>query len=127
MFIKLLLFTLLFHIIDDFVLQPICLSKLKQKKWWEKQEGYSIFYKDDYKTALAIHSLSWSIMVHIPLIAVFPSLSSTALLISFIVNSIIHYIVDDYKANKLKINLFQDQSIHFCQIVETIFILLRFV
>lgn len=29
--IKLFLLSVLFHIIDDFVLQPICLSKLKQK------------------------------------------------------------------------------------------------
>ena len=41
MFIKIVLFMILFHIIDDFVLQPISLSNLKQKKWWEKQEGYS--------------------------------------------------------------------------------------
>ena len=41
MFIKILLFMILLHIIDDFVLQPISLSNLKQKKWWKKQEGYS--------------------------------------------------------------------------------------
>ena len=120
MFIKILLFMILFHIIDDFVLQPISLSNLKQKKWWEKQEGYSDKYKDDYKVALAIHSISWSIMIHIPLVIMFPSLGQLALLISFIVNTVIHYYIDDLKANKLKINLFEDQMVHFWQICTTL-------
>lgn len=120
MFIKILLFMILFHIIDDFVLQPISLSNLKQKKWWKKQEGYSDKYKDDYKVALAIHSISWSIMIHIPLVIVFPSLGQLALLISFIVNAVIHYYIDDLKANKLKINLFEDQMVHFWQICTTL-------
>lgn len=120
MFIKILLFMILLHIIDDFVLQPISLSNLKQKKWWEKQEGYSDKYKDDYKVALAIHSISWSIMIHIPLVIVFPSLGQLALLISFIANAVIHYYIDDLKANKLKINLFEDQIVHFWQICTTL-------
>ena len=120
MFIKILLFMILLHIIDDFVLQPISLSNLKQKKWWKKQEGYSDKYKDDYKVALAIHSISWSIMIHIPLVIMFPSLGQRALLISFIVNAVIHYYIDDLKANKLKINLFEDQMVHFWQICTTL-------
>lgn len=124
MFIKIVLFMILFHIIDDFVLQPISLSNLKQKKWWEKQEGYSDKYKDDYKVALAIHSISWSIMIHIPLVIMFPSLGQFALLISFIVNAVIHYFIDDLKANKLKINLFEDQMVHFCQICTTLSIIM---
>lgn len=120
MFIKILLFMILLHIIDDFVLQPISLSNLKQKKWWKKQEGYSDKYKDDYKVALAIHSISWSIMIHIPLVIMFPSLGQLALLISFIVNAVIHYFIDDLKANKLKINLFEDQMVHFWQICTTL-------
>lgn len=124
MFIKIVLFMILFHIIDDFVLQPISLSNLKQKKWWKKQEGYSDKYKDDYKVALAIHSISWSIMIHIPLVIMFPSLGQLALLISFIVNAVIHYFIDDLKANKLKINLFEDQMVHFCQICTTLSVII---
>ena len=124
MFIKIVLFMILFHIIDDFVLQPISLSNLKQKKWWEKQEGYSDKYKDDYKVALAIHSISWSIMIHIPLVIMFPSLGQLALLISFIVNAVIHYFIDDLKANKLKINLFEDQMVHFFQICTTLSVIM---
>ena len=124
MSIKNVLYMILFHIIDDFVLQPISLSNLKQKKWWEKQEGYSDKYKDDYKVALAIHSISWSIMIHIPLVIMFPSLGQLALLISFIVNAVIHYFIDDLKANKLKINLFEDQMVHFCQICTTLSVIM---
>ena len=124
MFIKIVLFMILFHIIDDFVLQPISLSNLKQKKWWEKQEGYSDKYKDDYKVALAIHSISWSIMIHIPLVIMFPSVGQLALLISFIVNAVIHFFIDDLKANKLKINLFEDQMVHFCQICTTLSVIM---
>ena len=124
MFIKILLFMILLHIIDDFVLQPISLSNLKQKKWWKKQEGYSDKYKDDYKVALAIHSISWSIMIHIPLVIMFPSLGQLALLTSFIVNAVIHYFIDDLKANKLKINLFEDQMVHFCQICTTLSVIM---
>ena len=124
MFIKILLFMILLHIIDDFVLQPISLSNLKQKKWWKKQEGYSDKYKDDYKVALAIHSISWSIMIHVPLVIMFPSLGQLALLISFIVNAVIHYYIDDLKANKLKINLFEDQMVHFCQICTTLSVIM---
>ena len=124
MFIKIVLFMILFHIIDDFVLQPISLSNLKQKKWWEKQEGYSDKYKDDYKVALAIHSISWSIMIHIPLVIMFPSLGQLELLTSFIVNAVIHYFIDDLKANKLKINLFEDQMVHFCQICTTLSVIM---
>lgn len=39
--------------------------------------------------------------------------------ISVIVNAIIHAIVDDLKANKLKISLVTDQIIHFLQIIIT--------
>ena len=32
---------ILLHIIDDFVLQPICLSKLKQKSFWETYSAFA--------------------------------------------------------------------------------------
>lgn len=115
----------LLHIIDDFVLQPICLSKLKQKKWWEEniKSGSDLKkYKNDYITALIIHSLSWSIMIHLPL---FLFVSDNALSISIIINMLIHYIVDNYKANLDKLNLTQDQAIHLIQVYITAFILLK--
>jgi hypothetical protein len=106
---------ILAHVVDDFVLQPVCLSKLKQKSWWEKQEGYKRLYKDDYKMALLIHSMSWSIMILIP--AMFILNPTGALLFGvFIVNTLIHYTVDNEKANKGHLNLMVDQFIHLSQI-----------
>ena len=96
---------ILFHIIDDFVLQPICLSKLKQKTFWEPYVKNNSLYKNDYKVALAIHGLSWAIMIHIPLMVY--GVNEIGLFISVILNSIIHAYIDDKKANKLNISLRQ--------------------
>lgn len=114
--IKILLLMLLCHIIDDFVLQPICLSKLKQKDWWEKHIYENVMYKDDYKMALFIHSMSWSIMISLPII-LFIDFPDYLLFTMFVINLLIHYYIDDLKANKLSINLMADQFIHMLQIV----------
>lgn len=112
---KLFILSILLHIIDDFVLQPVCLSKLKQKKIWVEHENYSDKYKNDYKMALFIHSLSWSIMIMLPLLL----LNTNVFFLSgiLLLNIVIHYIVDNEKANNFKINLIQDQIIHFAQII----------
>jgi hypothetical protein len=108
---------ILFHIIDDFVLQPVCLSKLKQQSFWTTNAP-SKMYKNDYKMALFIHSLSWSIMIHVP-IMLWMEYNIILLIITISLNTVIHYIVDDLKANKYKINLITDQSIHLLQILIT--------
>ena len=41
---------ILCHILDDFVLQPVCLSNLKQKRWWD-EHCYGKQYNNDYKTS----------------------------------------------------------------------------
>ena len=110
---------ILLHIIDDFVLQPICLSKLKQKSFWEPYVKDSKLYKNDYKVALIIHGLSWSIMIHIPFMLL--PISEYWILISVITNAILHAWIDNEKANKLSINLLTDQIIHLFQIM-TIFV-----
>lgn len=114
---KILLLMILFHILDDFVLQPVCLAKLKQKSWWEEnapEEQYSF----DYLTALTIHALSWSIMILVPpmFVKVIPGY---LLLLLVITNTLIHALVDDLKANKKTINLTRDQLIHLIQIFFT--------
>ena len=116
MAVKVFLLMILLQVIDDFHLQGI-LANMKQKEWWKKQEGYKDLYKDDYMTALMIHSLSWSIFISIPLwfFPIQPYLIS----IVVIVNAAIHYYVDDLKCNKLKISLSTDQCIHFWQIFFT--------
>ena len=121
--IKVLLLMFLFHIIDDFVLQPICLSKLKQKRYWiEECKKYNLNilkYDTDYITALLIHGLSWSIMIHVPLMFLGGIRDDFFLWLSVLFNAVIHAIIDNLKANKLKINLDVDQCLHVLQIVIT--------
>ena len=117
--IKLVILMFICHVIDDFVFQPICLSKLKQKKFWLENTNNQL-YKNDYKMALVIHSFSWSGMILLPWI-IFAK--DWIIMIMFFINGIIHCIVDDAKANKLTINLIQDQFIHICQIILTFIIL----
>ena len=72
--------------------------------------------------ALAIHSLSWSIMIMILFFIFYPILAASNNVIIEIVillNAIIHYFIDDDKANKLKINLVADQCLHGAQIFLT--------
>ena len=114
--VKVLLLMVLCHIIDDFVMQPICLSKLKQREWWKNNIKFEKMYEDDYKTALFIHALSWSIMISLPVMFL-TSLHQELIFGFVILNAIVHYIVDDIKANELKINLETDQKYHFAQIL----------
>lgn len=122
MTIKILLLMYLLHIIDDFVFQPICLSKLKQKSWWKnniKDKNELKKYGNDYITAIIIHSFSWAIMIHLPL---FLYASDIFLAISIVINTLIHCKVDDKKANLKLYNLTQDQTIHIIQIGITFFV-----
>ena len=111
------LIMILLHIIDDFVLQPICLSKLKQKSFWELYVKDDEKYKFDYKVALVIHALSWAIMIHLPLMVI--GTNEYIVLSSVILNTVLHAWIDDEKANKLNITLFEDQIMHLGQIVVT--------
>ena len=108
------LIMILLHIIDDFVLQPICLSKLKQKSFWEPYVKDDEKYKFDYKVALVIHALSWAIMIHLPLMFIVSN--EILVLVSVAINTAIHAYIDDEKANKLNITLLEDQLIHLIQV-----------
>ena len=117
---KIFLLMILLHVIDDFHLQGI-LANMKQKEWWRKQEGYNDLYKNDYKTALFIHSLSWAIIISLPFWWIQIPFGWVSLFIA--INTGIHYYDDDLKCNKYKINLYTDQAIHFIQIFVTWLIL----
>lgn len=109
------------HIVDDFYLQGI-LAKLKQKSFWE-ENAPSTLYKYDYIIALAEHAFSWCICIHIPMFAVWymcGGFSLVAFIVNFIAQTVIHAVVDNLKANKLKINLIEDQLIHIVQISFTL-------
>ena len=107
------------HIVDDYYLQG-WLASAKQKKWWKKNAPDKLYSKD-YIMALFCHSLSWSIMVFLPILiySLYNQIDLDWFYLVLPINLIIHAIIDDLKANKFKINLIVDQSIHFIQIIIT--------
>lgn len=118
-----LLLMIFLHIVDDYYLQGI-LANMKQKQWWQDNAPASL-YRYDYIVALIMHSMSWAFMIMLP-IAMRMSFDVNELFVGvWIVNAIIHGVVDDLKANKHKINLIQDQSTHIVQIVLTAIIFIR--
>lgn len=123
--IFLLLAMLFLHIIDDYKLQGI-LASMKQVRWWRDQKEYKELYQYDYIPALIEHSFSWAFMIMLP-IAIEMKFDIGWWYLAYMLNTIVHAIVDDLKANKMKINLVVDQSIHVAQICITwlIFILSR--
>ena len=130
LFVKVFLLMVLCHIIDDFVLQPICLSNLKQKSYWNDlireytANGINTKkYSNDYYAGLIVHGLSWSIMIMLPIMFMLP-ISGLLLIGCIIINMIVHAYVDDLKANKYKINLIEDQLTHLLQIWVTFIIVI---
>ena len=65
-YVLLLIGMIFFHIVDDYYLQG-WLSQAKQRQWWE-QNAPQPLYKNDYIMALMEHALSWTIMIHIPVV-----------------------------------------------------------
>ena len=124
--IALLIFMLLAHITDDYYLQG-WLASAKTKNWWEKNAPNKLYSKD-YIMALFCHSLSWSIMVFLPILiySLYNQIDLNWFYLVLPINLIIHAIIDDLKANKFKINLIIDQSIHFMQIFITWLIFVLF-
>ena len=106
------------HVVDDYYLQG-WLASAKQKKWWIENAPNDL-YKNDYLMALFCHSFSWSFMIQMPILiySFYTHLFIWNILL-FIINLIIHMFIENLKANKLKINLIQDQIIHFIQIIMT--------
>lgn len=127
--IFILLLMLLMHYIEDFHLQG-CMANLKQKKWWkeqmsnnELQSSYILehsIYKNDYKMGLFAHSIENALFVMLPLIidlliSEFKGcIQNTWILFipSTLLILVSHYLIDNEKANKMKINLIQDQLYH---------------
>ena len=109
----------LLHIFADFNLQiGSGLDKFKQWRWWreqipaEKEEKWKK-YNDDYKVALWIHSFQWALVTCLPL----AMCRGTVYGVSVFVHASAHYIVDDLKANWMRINLIQDQVFHTVQVL----------
>lgn len=105
------------HIIDDFILQQLGnLHNMKQKKFWEPyNKEYNNKYYLDHYAGLVIHCISWSIMVHLPILLLTQT-PEIIILISSIIHAIIHGIIDNQKCNKYKLSLFKDQILHLIQL-----------
>lgn len=103
------------HIVDDFYLQGI-LASMKQKGWWAERAPDKL-YRHDYIVALIVHATSWAIMISLPMFCASARNPHWALYIMLALNIVVHAVVDDLKANRKKINLITDQSIHLAQIV----------
>lgn len=112
---------LFMHVFDDYFLQSAFLNKGKQKSWW-KENNLTGIYRFDYIVCLIMHAMSWSFCIMLPIAIAYHFNVSIAFLIVFIINTIVHAIVDDKKANKYTINLIEDQCIHMAQIAFTILI-----
>ena len=125
---KLVLFLsmLFMHIFADYNLQG-WLASAKQKEYWKKELKYdekqfqNSQYKEDYKCALLMHSLQWTICIFVmPLIYMYitsKNMVVLSIILQFVIQTGIHYITDDLKANNRKINLWEDQIIHLVQII----------
>ena len=112
------------HVVDDYYLQG-CLAKFKQRSFWEENAPDKM-YRYDYMMALAMHAFSWAFMIQLPvMVMIFMGMQSNikGYGVLLVINSIIHAIVDNLKANKRYINLIQDQLIHLVQIIFTWFFL----
>ena len=117
-FIFVLLWMIFFHIVDDFVLQPICLSALKQKSYWQ-ENAPDKQYERDYIWALIMHSFSWAFMIMLPVANFYHFNVGYEFTIMFIINVVVHAFVDNMKANWKVINLWADQFFHLAQILLT--------
>lgn len=124
--IALLIFMIFAHITDDYYLQG-WLASAKTKNWWKKNAPDKLYSKD-YIMALFCHSLSWSIMIFLPILiySLYNHIDLDWFYLVLPINLIIHAVIDDLKANKFKINLIIDQSIHFIQISITWLIFVLF-
>lgn len=112
-----LLFMVFCHIVDDYYLQG-WLASAKQREWWKKNAPNEM-YKYDYLVALFFHSFSWAFMMMLPLLIYTILFGGVYYPLLFIGNIMIHFYVDNEKANKKKINLVQDQMFHMIQIFGT--------
>ena len=105
------------HIVDDYYLQG-WLASAKQKRYWQENAPEKL-YEYDYLCALLMHSFSWSFMIMLPIAFNTRFEIGVSYIVAFVANLAIHAFVDDLKANRRKINLWVDQTIHIMQICVT--------
>ena len=122
-----LLMMLFCHIVDDFYLQGP-MAQMKSKSWWEKRMDNVVerrLYKNDYKIVLIEHAFSWTFMMMLtPMMLMIFSKDYhfVTYIIMFLLNWLVHTLIDHAKANLRIINLLTDQFIHIIQVVVTFII-----
>jgi hypothetical protein len=110
-----LVLTMIFlHLIADFNIQGI-LGHLKQKEWWRSNYPETL-YKYDWFICGFLHAFEWAFIIYIPIFIKYRFELNLIIIITFIVNIILHFVIDHLKANKQKINLTVDQLCHLLQI-----------
>ena len=72
-------------------------------------------YRNDYVAALLTHSFMWAFMTFVPLLLI--GQNYWLLILIIVVNSIIHLLIDNIKANFYLISLCKDQCWHINQIL----------
>ena len=111
---------LFLHVVDDYYLQGV-LANMKQRDWWIKNtpEDKRCLYCKDYLMALGIHSFSWSFMIMLPLTFYYLVNDGVWFPLLYVINTIVHFFIDNEKANRKRINLITDQTLHIGQILLT--------
>jgi len=113
---------LFFHIVADYNLQGI-LGQMKTVRFWKdlkeqeskRQDGFKIS-KKDWLMPMLEHCFMWSFIVHLP-IMIFYTINPITILVSIIIHTCFHFLIDSLKANTNDINLIADQIFHMVQII----------
>ena len=120
--VSIVLISMIFcHIVDDYYLQGV-LAKMKQRQWW-KDNCPDERYKCDFMAALFAHAFSWAFMIQLPLVGYYiivRHMIPQAVPVMFVLNVLVHALVDNEKANRKSINLIVDQIVHMIQIIVTL-------
>ena len=123
---------LFLHVFADYHLQGI-LAQMKQADKWPKKFRPSdpsanvSMYRNDYKAALAAHAFEWAFVITLPCLfgiynecadfSIDSAWIASVYIMLLMISAILHYIIDDLKANDHKISLVEDQLFHVSQII----------
>jgi hypothetical protein len=103
---------ILLHVIEDFHMQGI-MARMKQREFWRE---YPEMYAHDWIPVILLHGMEWATVVALPCILASWFDVSAWFVLTVVVMGVVHAYVDHLKANRLSINLIQDQAVHIVQI-----------
>lgn len=105
------------HLLADYPLQG-WLTQAKQKSYWKNTKT-----PHDWIMALICHATMWGIMIYLPIFFIgeidFGGWVEVLFWLTLPLNIILHFIIDNAKANEHKLDLITDQCFHFLQITTT--------